>query len=80
MKKEDLIKLKEKINQLLTYCVKNTNKGYVELDINTIIKGDITIEDSSMGIKSSDLKKIKMDNKNISESYKLITLLWMEIW
>ena len=75
MKKEDLIKLKEKINQLLTYCVKATSKGYVELDINTIIKGDITIEDSSMGIKSSELENIKMDNKNISESYKLITLL-----
>ena len=76
----DNINLKKVINQLLTYCVKATNKGYVELDINTIIKGDIvrliiTIEDSSMGIKSSDLKKIKMDNKNISESYKLITLM-----
>ena len=76
----DNINLKKVINQLLTYCVKATNKGYVELDINTIIKGDIvrliiTIEDSSMGIKSSDLEKIKMDNKNISESYKLITLM-----
>ena len=76
----DNINLKKVINQLLTYCVKATSKGYVELDINTIIKGDIvrliiTIEDSSMGIKSSDLEKIKMDNKNISESYKLITLL-----
>ena len=76
----DNINLKKVINQLLTYCVKDTNKGYVELDINTIIKGDIvrliiTIEDSSMGIKSSDLEKIKMDNKNISESYKLITLM-----
>ena len=76
----DNINLKKVINQLLTYCVKATNKGYVELDINTIIKGDIvrliiTIEDSSMGIKSSDLENIKMDNKNISESYKLITLM-----
>ena len=48
--------------------------------LNTIIKNDIvrliiTIEDSSMGIKSSDLEKIKIDNKNISESYKLITLM-----
>ena len=76
----DNINLKKVINQLLTYCVKATSKGYVELDINTIIKGDIarliiTMEDSSMGIKSSDLEKIKMDNKNISESYKLITLM-----
>ena len=76
----DNINLKKVINQLLTYCVKATSKGYVELDINTIIKGDIvrliiTIEDSSMGIKSSDLEKIKVDNKNISESYKLITLM-----
>ena len=76
----DNINLKKVINQLLTYCVKATSKGYVELDINTIIKGDIvrliiTIEDSSMGIKSSDLEQIKVDNKNISESYKLITLM-----
>ena len=28
-----------------------------------------------MGIKSSDLEQIKVDNKNISESYKLITLM-----
>ena len=76
----DNISLKKAINLLLTYSVKSTKKGYVELDINTIIKNDIvrliiTIEDSSMGIKSSDLEKIKIDNKNISESYKLITLM-----
>ena len=76
----DNISLKKTINLLLTYSVKSTKKGYVELDINTIIKNDIvrliiTIEDSSMGIKSSDLEKIKIDNKNISESYKLITLM-----
>ena len=76
----DSINLKKVISQLLTYCVKDTSKGYVEFDINTIIKGDIvrliiTIEDSSMGIKSSDLEQIKVDDKNISESYKLITLM-----
>ncbi len=76
----DNISLKKAINLLLTYSVKSTKKGYVELDINTIIKNDIvrliiTIEDSSMGIKSSELEKIKIDNKNISESYKLITLM-----
>ena len=76
----DSISLKRVINLLLTYSVKNTNKGYVELNLNTIIKNDIvrliiTIEDSSMGIKSDELEKIKVDNKNINEAYKLITLM-----
>ncbi len=76
----DSISLKRSINLLLTYSVKNTNKGYVELNLNTIIKNDIvrliiTIEDSSMGIKSDELEKIKVDNKNINEAYKLITLM-----
>ena len=76
----DNISLKRAINLILTYSVKCTKKGYVELDINTIKKGDIvrliiTIEDSSMGIKSDELEKIKVDNKNINEAYKLITLM-----
>ena len=76
----DSISLKRSINLLLTYSVKNTNKGYVELNLNTIIKNDIvrliiTIEDSSIGIKSDELEKIKVDNKNINEAYKLITLM-----
>ena len=76
----DNISLKRAINLLLTYSVKCTKKGYVELDINTIKKGDIvrliiTIEDSSMGIKSSELEKIKIDNKSISECYKLVILM-----
>ena len=76
----DNISLNRAINLLLTYSVKCTKKGYVELDINTIKKGDIvrliiTIEDSSMGIKSSELEKIKIDNKNISECYKLVILM-----
>ena len=76
----DCISLKRVINLLLTYSVKSTNKGYVELNLNTIIKNDIvrliiTIEDSSMGIKSDELEKIKVDNKNINEAYKLITLM-----
>ena len=76
----DSISLKRAINLLLTYSVKNTNKGYVELNLNTIIKNNIvrliiTIEDSSMGIKSDELEKIKVDNKNINEAYKLITLM-----
>ena len=76
----DNISLNRAINLLLTYSVKCTKKGYVELDINTIKKGDIvrliiTIEDSSMGIKSSELEKIKIDNKSISECYKLVILM-----
>ena len=76
----DNINLKKVLKELLDYSVKSTSKGYIELNINTIIKNDIarliiTIEDSSMGIKSSELERITIDNKVFSSVYKLITLM-----
>lgn len=76
----DNINLKKVLKELLDYSVKSTSKGYIELNINTIIKNDIarliiTIEDSSMGIKSSALERITIDNKEFSSVYKLITLM-----
>ena len=76
----DNINLKKVLKELLDYSVKSTSKGYIELNINTIIKNDIarliiTIEDSSMGIKSSVLERITIDNKVFSSVYKLITLM-----
>lgn len=76
----DNINLKKVLKELLDYSVKSTSKGYIELNINTIIKNDIarliiTIEDSSMGLKSSDLERITIDNKVFSSVYKLITLM-----
>ena len=76
----DNINLKKVLKELLDHSVKSTSKGYIELNINTIIKNDIarliiTIEDSSMGIKSSVLERITIDNKVFSSVYKLITLM-----
>lgn len=73
----DSINLKKAIDMLLTYACKNTKKGYIELDVNTIIKKDIcrliiTIEDSGIGIQASDLEKLKIEDKQISEVYKLV--------
>ena len=76
----DGIELKKVLTLLLNESIKNTDKGYIELNINTIIKNEImrliiTIEDSGMGIKANELEKVKINNKNISESYKAITLM-----
>ena len=71
----DGIGLKEVITTILNNSVKYTNKGFVELNVNTIIKGDIcrliiTVEDSGRGIK-----KEKVDNKSLAKANKLVTLM-----
>lgn len=76
----DSIGLKEVLNTVLNNSVKYTNKGFVELSVNTIIKNDIcrliiTIEDSGIGIKSEDINKIKVDNKSLAKANKAITLM-----
>lgn len=76
----DSINLKEVLNTVLSNSTKYTEKGYVELSVNTIIKNDIcrlifTIEDSGKGIKSEDINKIKIDNKSLSKANKLITMM-----
>ena len=76
----DSIGMKKSLMSILEYSVAHTNRGYVELNINTIIKGDIcrliiSIEDSSNGIKSDEIEKIKMEDKDISEVYKTIILM-----
>ena len=76
----DSIELKKVLSLILDNSVKYTEKGYVELDVNTIIKNDIcrliiTIEDSGVGIKSSSLEQIKLNDLNTSQAYKTITLM-----
>ena len=76
----DSISLKEVLTIILNNSAKYTDKGYVELSVNTIIKNDIcrlifTIEDSGLGIKSEDVAKIKFDNKSLGKANKLITLM-----
>ena len=76
----DGINLKEVLNTVLSNSTKYTEKGYVELSVNTIIKNDIcrlifTIEDSGTGIKSEDINKIKVDDKSLAKANKMITLM-----
>ena len=76
----DSINLKEVLTIVLDNSVKYTNEGYVEFDVNTIIKQDIcrliiTIEDSGPGIKSDDIYKMKIEDKSLNKANKLITLM-----
>jgi len=76
----DYIGLKEVLTIILNNSCKYTEKGFVELDINTVTKNDIcrliiTIEDSGIGINSEDINKVKLENKSLSKANKLITLM-----
>ncbi len=76
----DGINLKEVLNTILDNSTKYTNSGFVEFNVNTIIKNDIcrlifTVEDSGTGIKSEDINKIKVDDKSLSKANKLITMM-----
>ena len=76
----DSISLKEALNKILKNSLNNTTTGYIEFNVNTIIKNDvcrliITIEDSSNGIQSEELNTIKKDNKLLSEANSLIGVM-----
>ena len=76
----DGINLKDVLNVVLSNATKYTEKGYVELSVNTIIKNDIcrlifTIEDSGTGIKSEDINKIKIDDRSLAKANKMVTLM-----
>ncbi len=70
----DSINLKNVLNTLISNSYKYTDKGYVELSVNTIFKKDIVrliikIEDSGIGIKAEDLDKCL--NKNTKDQNSL---------
>lgn len=76
----DSIGLKEILNVILKNSVKYTNKGFVELDVNTVIKNDIcrliiTVEDSGIGIKSEDINNLKVSNTSLAKANKLATMM-----
>ncbi len=76
----DSISLKESLNKILRNSLNNTNTGYIEFNVNTIIKNDIcrliiTIEDSGNGIRSEELNTIKKDNKLLSGANSLIGIM-----
>ena len=86
----DSVGLKNVMISLLDNSIKYTKKGYIELNVNVIKKQDIarlliTIEDSGIGIKSSEIDKIFNKNKeelkrnnlknNLFTTRKIITLM-----
>lgn len=76
----DSIGLKEIISILLSNSLEYTKQGFVEFNVNTIIKNNvcrliITIEDSGNGIKGEDINKIKMGETSLAKANSLITLM-----
>lgn len=86
----DGINLKKALTIMLDNSIKYTASGYVELNVNTIIKVNIdrliiSIEDSGIGIKAEDINKIfskKQEredshnlNNNLYNAKRLITLM-----
>ena len=76
----DSINLKDVLTIVLDNSIKYTNEGFIEFDVNTIIKKDIcrliiTIEDSGGGIKSEDIYKMKIEDKSLNKANKIITLM-----
>jgi signal transduction histidine kinase len=75
----DGINLKKVLTIILDNSIKYTNNGYIEFNINTIIKGDIvrliiSVEDSGIGMKAEDINKIftkkqeREDNHNLNNN------------
>ena len=86
----DGINLKKVLTIISDNSIKYTNNGYIEFNINTIIKGDIarliiSVEDSGIGMKAEDINKIftkkqeREDNHNLNNNLynakRLITLM-----
>ena len=70
----DSMGLKKALSIILDNSVKYTSSGFIDFDVNTIIKRDIarlviTVEDSGSGIKAEDLNKIF--NKKVNDNEKL---------
>ena len=87
----DSVGLKQALDIILDNSIKYTSSGYIEFNVNTIIKNDIarliiTIEDSGTGMKAEDIIKVfnkKNDcnedslnlNNNLYNAKALITLM-----
>lgn len=72
----DNISLKKALTIILDNSIKYTNYGYIEFNVNIIIKNDIarliiSIEDSGIGMKAEDLNKIFIKKQEQEENYNL---------
>ena len=68
----DYIKLKQAIMSILINSCQNTKKGFIDLDVSTIIKYDmcrliITIEDSGVGMNINKVNSILSLDKTLDE-------------
>ena len=68
----DYIKLKQAIMSILINSCQNTKKGFIDLDVSTIIKYDmcrliITIEDSGVGMNINKVNSILTLDKTLDE-------------
>ena len=69
----DPIRLRQVINTIISNSIKYTKKGYIELNVSSLIKDDvcrlmIKIEDSGSGIDINKLDSIFKRNRNENES------------
>ena len=82
----DNINLKEVLVTILDNACKYTKSGYIEFSVNAVIKHDvcrliISVEDSGIGIRASEVEKSINKNKNMGDSgtlynaRKLITVM-----
>ena len=86
----DNLELKNVLTSILDNSIKYTKEGYIELNVNTIIKNNIarliiTVEDSGVGISPDEMESIfykrkeEIDGSNIKNNLytarKLITLM-----
>lgn len=68
----DSIKLKQVISSIIFNCLKYTKTGFIELDVNSIVKYDvcrllITISDSGKGIELEKINKILSADGNLTD-------------
>ena len=76
----DSINLKKVLMIMLDNSLEYTKEGFIEFNVNTIMKNDvcrliISIDDSGKGIKGEDISNLRINNKSFSEANKLITLM-----
>lgn len=77
----DGVGLKKALSILLYNSVKYTNKGYIEFDVDTIIKNNIvrliiTIEDSGKGMTTEELNKVFLKPSSKGKNYNIDNTLY----
>ena len=77
----DGVGLKKALSILLYNSVKYTNKGYIEFDVDTIIKNNIvrliiTIEDSGKGMTTEELNKAFLKPSSKGKNYNIDNTLY----